>query len=345
MLFSLIAISICDISAFYYRGKSYIGVEISNILYFIMQNIGIYLWFLYIYVKFNFAKEIGKTLVKTGIPHFVLSFAILLNPITDMFFTVDSNNIYHRNWGVFSTWVIEWGYLLAALIINIVYITKEKSDFKRNKYRGYLGFAIPLAIAAIIQMKFYGTTVTQVGFMISMLMLNLNRQYYQVQRDELTNLNNRNALMHYKDTLFFGSKGENVTVFFMDVDGFKSINDTYGHLKGDKALQDAADILKSASGLNTSHRLSLFRYGGDEFAVIGIELTENDIQAFKVVVNDRLEDKNKKNRKNGEKYYLSMSIGVSTGYCENTIEFDKLLNEADKVMYNNKEKHKNIPMS
>lgn len=333
MLSLLILLSVCDIFAYYFRGKSYIGVQISNILYFIAMALGSFTWFLYILVKTGRIKNIWKTLLFTGAPAILLCAAIALNPVTNFFFSVDEELLYHRGSGVALTWVIEWGYILVALVFNVRSVLTEKRAYRKKEYQGYLVFMVPMALAAICQMLFYGTTTTQVGFMIALLLAYLNMQYYQVQRDELTGLNNKNAFLSYQDSLFTKSPDARVTVFMMDSDNFKSINDLYGHLKGDQALRDMADVLKAAMSSVSQNRAILFRYGGDEFIVVGKGMTDEHIQQLCQSIETHIGQMNERNNAAGEKYTLSISVGTASMVCKNMEDFNELMKLADEAMY------------
>jgi diguanylate cyclase (GGDEF)-like protein len=60
----------------------------------------------------------------------------------------------------------------------------------------------------------------------------------------------------------------------LDINGFKDINDTYGHKVGDIALQDAAEELMR---IFLDERFEIFRIGGDEFAVIALDMSESEM--------------------------------------------------------------------
>lgn len=333
MLRLLILLSVSDIAAYYFRGKSYIGVEVSNILYFIAMALGTYAWFLYILVKMGYTSDLKRTIILTGIPIVLLCIAIALNPLTNFFFSVDSENLYHRGAGVPVTWIVEWGYMLAALVINVHSAIREKRNYRRSEICGYLIFAVPIAIAAVCQMLFYGTTTTQVGYMIALLMAYLNKQQYQAQRDDLTGLNNRNAFLSFQDSIVNRVTPLDLTVFIMDADNFKSINDTYGHLKGDQALRDISETLKSAVGAHPHNRVLLYRYGGDEFLIVGTNITQEHGQHLLNLVEDGLAQTNERNRQAGEGYTLSVSVGQAQGSCVNLDDFALLMKRADENMY------------
>ena len=80
--------------------------------------------------------------------------------------------------------------------------------------------------------------------------------------DELTRIANRRALFHQAEAML--TSGRSVSVVLFDLDGFKAINDTYGHLMGDRILADVAAMLKA----NTRTEDVIARYGGDEFVLL-----------------------------------------------------------------------------
>lgn len=338
MLRLMVLLSICDIAAYWFRGDSYIGVEVSNILYFLAMAMGTYVWFLFILVKMGYSTNLRRTVLITCLPIVVMCISIFLNPVTNFYFTVDDRNLYHRGPGVILSWVVEWGYMLAAMAFNVRAVVREKRAYRRQEYVGYLIFALPIAVAAACQMLFYGTTTTQVGYMIALLLAFLNKQHYQVQRDELTGLNNRNAFLNYQDTIIARSGSGTYTMFVVDADNFKSINDTYGHLKGDQALRDISEALKEAVGTVFQNRVILFRYGGDEFAIVGWNMAEEDAAALEASVHSELDAINARNREAGEKYTLSVSIGHASGSCPDVAAFDELMKQADAAMYQAKKK-------
>ena len=88
----------------------------------------------------------------------------------------------------------------------------------------------------------------------------------EAQRDALTQLGNRAAFEHHlaAESARALRYGRLLTVALLDLDGFKQVNDTYGHAAGDIALQQFAALLKAS--LRQSDQA--FRYGGDEFAVL-----------------------------------------------------------------------------
>lgn len=336
MIVFMIIFSLSDIFAYISRGNSYVGVQISNIVYFLMMCAGSFTWFLFISVKMGYSKSILKLLLYTSAPMVLLTVAIVLNPIHGFFFTVDSSNLYSRGSGLIITWIVEWGYMIAATVMNIVAATKEKRSYKRSEYIGYIFFVLPLLLSAMLQMLFYGTTTIQIGFMFAIFMVFVIRQSHQAQKDGLTGLNNKNAFLNYRDTFVNKNREYPLTFFVMDADDFKSINDKYGHLKGDQALKDIANALEASVRQATNRHLALYRYAGDEFVIIGSNMNQDDIASLSGFIVENINKANECNKEKGEQYHLALSIGTSTMPCSNENEFDQLLKNADENMYSNK---------
>jgi diguanylate cyclase (GGDEF)-like protein/PAS domain S-box-containing protein len=148
--------------------------------------------------------------------------------------------------------------------------------------------------------------------------------------DELTAIFNRRRFQeeverHLREAKRFGDP---LTLLLIDIDGFKRINDTYGHQTGDKALQVVADALRHA----VRETDLVGRLGGDEFVAL---LTRADPRGVDRVVEVfrrslRLEDE-----ATGASFGLEASVGVtvSDGVLDT---FDTLLRRADRAMYEEK---------
>ena len=344
MLCLLILLSISDIAAYYFRGKSYIGVEISNTIYFFTIAMGTYAWYFYIAVKTNHIKQTKKIVTPINIPIILLCVALLCNPYTNFFFSVDEQLLYHRGPGIFVTWIVEWGYVLVALGLNIKAMIREKRQYRKQEYRGYLFYALPLVLSAVCQMFFYGTTTMQLGYAGSLLLVYLNKQFYQVQRDELTGVNNKNALLNFQDYIVGKSTPTDLKMILIDADDFKVINDKLGHMKGDQALQDIADALKLAVEEYEKNHVTIYRYGGDEFIIMGRSITDDELNQLQISIQKYLDYQNKKNDEAGEKYKLSVSMGTASSLCSSMTDFEKMLRIADEEMYQAKRMKKQKPV-
>ena len=147
-------------------------------------------------------------------------------------------------------------------------------------------------------------------------------------KDHLTNLLNRRSFTQSVINLLESSDPtiNSHILLMIDIDDFKKINDTYGHIFGDTILVDVADTLKN------SFRVTDFfgRVGGDEFAVVLINFND------KAVLKQKIQILLDKFRQKG----ISCSIGVAC-YPEDGTDFDELYINGDKALYSIKNGPKN----
>jgi len=331
LLLDLVFLCLSDILAYYFRGKNYWGIQISNMVFFLTLAYSAFLWFILIGVKLGTMENLKKNVLVSCAPMVLTSAMILLNPLTGFVFTVDENLLYHRGLGVVITWIVEWGYQIASIVIAAGQIRKEKRAYRRREYQGYLIFALPGMAASVLQMFFYGTTLVQIGFMTTLLLAFLNKQHYRIQRDGMTELSNQNALLHFKDGLVLNGMENDLTVLYIDVDDFKSINESLGYLEGDRVLTNIAEVLRDAS-LCRPNQFFAFRYAADDFIVLGVDLKEGDREVFLRNTAEGLKEKNRKNREDKKPYQFSLSIGISVGVCKDGPTFDRLTEYAREDM-------------
>ena len=153
--------------------------------------------------------------------------------------------------------------------------------------------------------------------------------------DELTGLYNRRGFSGLATQFIKLSirKERNLLVIFLDVDELKKINDTFSHKDGDQAIKDASRIIK-----NTFRETDVIgRIGGDEFAVIAVEFTGNTPELIEKRLQENIKNHNKKTNR---KFNLSLSCGISHFNFKDELTIDELLNHADRLMYENKQKKK-----
>ncbi|MFH1625749.1 MAG: diguanylate cyclase [Pseudomonadota bacterium] len=114
--------------------------------------------------------------------------------------------------------------------------------------------------------------------------------------------------------------GRPLSLILFDVDGFKSYNDTYGHLEGDKILQKVGRVVSQNIRGNVD---SGYRYGGDEFMIILPEARKNQA----LTVGERI----RKSFKDSEAFYVALSMGLVE--YRNEYDLEKFIRLADEAMY------------
>ncbi len=149
--------------------------------------------------------------------------------------------------------------------------------------------------------------------------------------DDLTGLYNRRGFSDLGEQYLKLARrtGKGATLVFIDVDRFKTINDTLGHHVGDRALNRVADILRVA--FRQSDLAA--RMGGDEFAVLAPEGLGEDQNELAERVRRAVREFNETSR---DPFQLSVSVGVSRSDGETRIRLDDLLADADRSMYEEK---------
>jgi diguanylate cyclase (GGDEF)-like protein len=179
----------------------------------------------------------------------------------------------------------------------------------------------------------------------------LETSYTMAYRDELTQLPSRRALNENLMKL-----GDSYTLAMVDVDHFKSFNDTYGHATGDQCLQMIASRLANVSGGGRA-----FRYGGEEFCVVfanksldeaypSLEGVRNAIEDSKFMVRGRDRRHSSKGRKKEKsrnpkkRVPVTVSIGAAAGVGHG-FRADDVLRAADKALYRAKNNGRNCTVT
>ncbi len=160
---------------------------------------------------------------------------------------------------------------------------------------------------------------------------------FQAYHDLLTNLPNRALLRDRLSLAISQAKREDelLAVMFLDLDRFKNINDSLGHVVGDELLQQVSTRLKSCIREGDT----LARFGGDEFTLLlpKIARGKEDVSGIAEKINQVLKDPF---LVDDNELYVSASIGIAI-YPRDGTDMDSLIKHADIAMYNVKDTGKN----
>ncbi len=157
--------------------------------------------------------------------------------------------------------------------------------------------------------------------------------YFLTMHDELTGLFNRKRFSDVEDDFGKGLYNNKLPLCIIvgDVDGLKLVNDRLGHSFGDAFLQKTADIL--ASSLREGDIAC--RIGGDEFALI---VPNCDNSTLEKILSRLSSEQKAYNASPDSKFYISISLGYT--FLDETSNFKTAFEEADEMMYTNKQKSK-----
>lgn len=157
--------------------------------------------------------------------------------------------------------------------------------------------------------------------------------------DELTGLYNRWGLKNRINQLYRENDSANTTLMaaIADVDFFKEYNDTYGHIAGDRCLKSVADILRQNIGADGI----ICRYGGDEFLFVVSDISQAQAELLLSKISEGLADKNIENSRSGISDRVTISIGAVMVKPFAETDFETIINEADRALYEVKNNSKN----
>jgi len=156
--------------------------------------------------------------------------------------------------------------------------------------------------------------------------------YGLATRDELTGVFNRRFLLTEADRLIAGGKPLSLILF--DLDGFKEVNDTYGHLAGDSVLRDIGALFLR----NTRPEDLIARYGGDEFVMLISDLKRDDVQR---IAGRLARDIHQLRWTAGEQTFgITVTTGTATSDALARHAISHLLNAADRDLYRKKSLHR-----
>ena len=331
-LFSIMVIgvmlgSIMETLSYLIDGKVFVGARVLNYVmntYLFSANT-LLPFFLLIYVDLClYGKK--KRIWKHYKPQIIIGAAMITVNIINFFvpisYVINENNSYERRPLSYLYYVVIVFYLISIFFL----IRKYK---KHNGARVFLSvwmFIIPVIVGAGLQFLFYGMSLAWLSSAIGLLGLFMMQQNEMAFIDPLVHLYNR----QYMDSIlsYWISRNRSFAGVMVDVDKFKSINDTYGHSEGDKALTTLSKILKQSG----SDEEWLFRFAGDEFIVLKLTDSPSGLDDFVKEVDRQVELYNSKEHL----YKLSISYGISF-FSEGSI--DTFMREMDERMYEMKEKH------
>jgi diguanylate cyclase (GGDEF)-like protein len=153
--------------------------------------------------------------------------------------------------------------------------------------------------------------------------------------DPLTELPNRNLFQKYIEQILTQAKERKTrfSIFYIDIDRFKYVNDSLGHDVGDLLLKEVARRLKET----VDEKSFIARIGGDEFAILVEEMDEEQLRQNAILLLHAFEPAFKIK---GHDLSMSPSVGIST-FPEHGETMNHLLKNADAAMYKAKEEGKN----
>lgn len=286
----------------------------------------------YVWIRFVF-EVLGTKRCSTKFAGILIFLPVLLvvvilciTPLFNTGFTYTGTNHYKRTPGTYFIISVDFLYLL----VSYAAVFRARIRIGWKKAAALLSFALPPGVAGVLQVFFPYLGLVWPALTISLLVNYLAIQSEQVLLDHLTGVNNRRSLdIALKRKVCGGPRSGIFGLLLIDLDKFKSINDTYGHLEGDNALESTAQILRKCF----HHNDFIARYGGDEFLVIVDLQKKDDIAAIEERLLVQVESWNKNS---GKPWKIQFSIGSISYLPDAVISPEECLREIDRLLYEQK---------
>lgn len=301
---------------------------ISNFILVLVAPILVGLWASYLDYKLFFDKKRIYMFRFYQLPALVIFILLIINFFIPTFFIIQEGP---HNYIQGPLHILRYilTYLLFFRLIYLIFTNQQKE--KAQTLKGIMLFMIIPAIGAMVQLLYPSLLATWPFFALSVVVMYIFLETIPGDLDYLTKLYSRRVLEAYLSDMI--EKGHAFEVIMIDLDNFKSVNDIYGHKKGDEVLIEFAKILKRES----KPGMLISRLGGDEFLVV-IDLEQsNDVNHYIDSIKDAFLDNDFLQAFGG----LKFSEGHVTFESQMTV--DDLLSIADKRMYEHKRQpQKNI---
>lgn len=320
--------NISDCCVYYLAGSSNIVIKVLVFLSgsgLFLGNVMIgYLWAKFIMVHMNIPfSDIRRNIYRTiGLISIVL---LVINIFYPLVFSV-SDGRYQRGFAYIIFLIFAAFYILDSLYL---YVKRVKKNDSLKLFPVHI-FLIPVILGVVIQAFFVEIAITWTSIAISVAGIMTALKNEIIFTDCLTGLYNREYL-EFLHKRACNKKDCWVSGIMIDLNGFKQINDNYGHAEGDLALCIVADLLlKSFSEYGV-----VTRYAGDEFVIM---LNTTDDQLIQKIIKSAKKNFVTENEKNDKPYQLSASMGYAiTNLSNETI--DDFMNRIDEQMYQDKMKY------
>lgn len=332
MIWLTIICSVSETMSFLIDNRVFYGSIVLSYLFNTISFVGAgsvgFLWCLYVDLRvFNSMHRIRKSIKFLGFPLLVVIILATVNMSgCGVLFTISEENVYQRGTLVWLAYIILFFYFIYS--ISLVDRSK-KSGLNINFFPIYY-FVIPCMIGTIIQGVVYGIALGWTSVSVALFLVYVQIQSLNAMVDSLSGLYNRRYLDNVLEHLKYNAKNP-VYGIMIDANGFKKINDSYGHSAGDDAIRSIGQILSDSipkCGI-------AIRFAGDEFMLL-LNTKSEDVVKETIKRIDINIDKFNASKKH--EYQLSLSMGYDC-LDTKTGDVEAFLCAMDNKMYDEKKRY------
>lgn len=302
-----LALCLLETAGFLLDGKTFAGARLLalwvNVILYILSIALSFFWLCYVdYRLFEERRQRRRHYSLAAIPAGLISLMAVANLFFDVFFAISPDNVYTRTPLFLFPYVVNFGYLISGEALAFRF--RKRVD--KYLFMPVLFFLLPIYLGGLIQLFCYGVALIWVSVALGLMLLYVNLQGEETFLDPLTNLYNRNYLLHFMDHIAKQAKrGVTTTGILMDINGFKHINDTFGHIKGDGVLREVGQLLVQAANGSAV----VVRYGGDEFVILLENASPEQVEAVKARIDQKVAEYNASGR---PPLPISLSAGAAS---------------------------------
>lgn len=300
---------------------------ISEILYSLGSIGGAYCWFIYSEKKQQSRISASSLSIKLfALPFAIMSLFTITTPLHKLCFSISGSQYIRGVLNVPFT-------IICSVFILYSGVSAGISSFrKKNHSRAVLLRMLFLYTVLIIAAQIFQIVIGPIlpfrtlAATIVLMVITLRGMCETVTLDALSNINNRFSFNRTLDNKISGR--DQFWLVMLDIDNFKRINDTYGHICGDDAIRYTA----SAIGRAVPHDHFIARYGGDEFAIVAPFTDESEIKQIEEKIRAELK---KVIRENNSPF----DIDITAGYAKKDDSINNtpdMIEAADKMLYERK---------
>lgn len=302
-----------------------------NTVYFIFQ-IGAY-YFVVVFIDYTAYRSLPRSRIFICIVFWILAAHLMLLTLNlkyhFYFYISGDNRFVQGNWYIIRVLVS-----YAVIPISLVDLFCSKHLLQKSQISLIVFFSFFVGLGAAMDYIFISTSLIWPCLSGALLYLYFFIIQSDLKIDSLTGLGNRYSFNEFINHLTRENTKKSYHIAIIDMDGMKNINDTLGHLEGDKALRDIAAIMKGV----IRHSDFIARYGGDEF-VLAVR-AEYDIEKLLTRIQQAISLQNEKNIR---LYKLKISYGCAIFTTNSGQSIEVFLRHVDRLMYQQKsERHRNV---
>mgnify|MGYP000988316462 CR=1 FL=1 len=306
-----------------YEAANHIG----NFMIFLLSPILPSIWLLYTHSRVQKGEcKIRRFLFLLPTLSGVNAVMLILSQFFGWFYTIGAGNIYRRG-------PMFWFPVAVTLIITVatfILVIANRNKLEKKHFNALLLFPVPPLVCILLQIIYYGTSLILNGATLSILTVFVTIQNERMNLDYLTSAYNRKGLETYiRQKINASTEHKTFAAILLDLDNFKSINDSFGHSTGDHVLVESTKLLRSC--LRSDDLIA--RYGGDEFYIIMNISDPDELENIACRIRTRIQEYNDSSN---EPYKIGFSMGYTVYNFHNHLNVEQFHKQLDGLMYESK---------